>query len=404
MIKVLKFGGTSVATPEKINAIADYLKGRVEKDEKLVVVVSAMGKETDLLQDLAKQVAKNPNGREYDQLLSTGEIRTTSLLSLSLNEKDIKSISFTGPQLGIFTTGEYQNSTIAEIDVDFIHKKLKNYDILIVAGFQGVNEEGDITTLGRGGSDTTAVAIASTLGVDCEIYTDVEGIYATDPRLCPNAKKIDYISYEEMNELSSLGAGVMHNRSITIANKYKINIYVAKTLSETSGTYIMDKNQIYNKTIEENVVTAVAVERNVLSVSVRFPEEERLSFYLMDLLAEHKVNIDMVSQVKNSNETGLAFTCGSEFYEKIETISNILKNNESISNVETNKYAKISLVGLGMRTASGVVGRVFKVLHTAEIGYHQITTSEISISLLVDMDNLQQAVNILMIEFGMIKE
>lgn len=403
MIKVLKFGGTSVATPQLINNIADYLKTRVDQGEKLIVVVSAMGKETDLLQELAKQVSESPSGREFDQLLATGEIRTTSLLSLSLNEKGVKSISFTGAQVGIYTSGDFQNSIIDEVDIDFIYDRLKIYDVLIVAGFQGVNENGEITTLGRGGSDTTAVAIASRLLVDCEIYTDVNGIYSTDPRLCPKAKKIDYISYEEMNELSSLGASVMHNRSITIANKYKINIYVGKTLSDIRGTYIMDKKRITNEMIEQNVVTGVAVERNVLSTSIRFNTEKHMSYYLMDLLAQNEVNIDMVSQVQNSNETGLAFTCSSEYQNRLNVVLETLSNNEEITNLETNKYAKISLVGLGMRNASGVVGRLFKALSNSNIDYHQITTSEISISLLVDMDNLQKAVNIIMIEFGMIE-
>ncbi len=406
MVKVLKFGGSSVATPSKIKEISDYLKTRVNDGEKLVVVVSAMGKETNALVDLAKEIVDLPSGREYDQLLAIGEIKTTALMAMCLNSLDIKAKSFTASQLGIYTVGEFQSAKIQEINKENITKELENNDVLVVAGFQGVNKQNETTTLGRGGSDTSAVAIAAVLGVDCEIYTDVDGIYTTDPRLCPSARKIDYISYEEMNELSSLGAKVMHNRSITVASKYNVNVYVGKTLSKEKGTWIMNKNKL--PMVEENIVTAVAVEEDVLSTSFKLSTNVILEKQLMDIVASHKVNIDMVSKVYFDDETNLAFTCSKADELKLKTaideITNTTAIKDSILKYSTKTYNKLSLVGLGMRDATGVVGRLFDALNKAEIKYYQITTSEISISLLIDKQNTKEAVCVVMEEFGVVDD
>lgn len=396
-VKVVKFGGTSVGTPEKIKGIAEYLQKRVKGGEKLCVVVSAMGKETDHIIELANQICENPKGRELDQILVTGEIKTISLLAMALNAIGTKAISLTARQAGITSTGDYQKAKIEEINVDFVNEQLKSYDVLVIAGFQGINEKGEYTTLGRGGSDTSAVAVAGKLGVDCEIYTDVDGIYSTDPRICSRAKKLDYISYEEMNELSSLGAGVMHNRSITLASKYNINVYVGKTLSDVKGTLIMNKNMM-----EQNLVTACAVEKNVLSTSIRFESGNNLEQYVMELVTQNKINVDMISQVYFEKETNFAFTCNSSEKEELDNVIKTISENEFVKNVQTKPYAKLSLVGLGMRDAYGVVGRVFKVLKELNVEYYQVTTSEISISLLIDESNIGVAVNKLMEEFDIV--
>ncbi len=394
MIRVLKFGGTSVATTEKINEIAKYLHNRVKQSEKLIVVASAMGKETDELLTLANKVTSNIDGRELDQLLTTGEIRTVSLMAMCLNGLGTKALSLTADQVGIKVKGDYQNARIEKIDINFIEEKLKEYDILVISGFQGVNSNHELVTLGRGGSDTTAVAIAGTLGVECEIYTDVDGIYATDPRICPNAKKLDKISYEEMNELSSLGANVMHNRSISIASKYNIDVYVAKTLSNEKGTLITGENML-----EKNEVTAIATESQVLSISIRFETGSDIDKLVINMVTENKINIDMISQVYFKKETNFAFTCNKEDYKKIEDIIKVVKSNEKVKNIQINEYAKLSMVGTGMRDTYGVVGRVFKTLSDNNVDYYQVTTSEISITILIEKEKLQKAVNCIMEQF-----
>ncbi len=399
MIKVLKFGGSSVATPEQIKAIAEYLHKRIQGGEKLVVVASAMGKETDVLIRLAKEVSDNPSGRELDQLLVTGEIRTVALLAMCLNNIGTKAKSFTADQIGLIAEGDYQNAKIHEIDVDYIRKQFETYDALIVAGFQGVTKDHDLITLGRGGSDTSAVAIAGKLGVDCEIYTDVDGIYATDPRLCPTAKKLDFISYEEMNELSSLGANVMHNRSITLASKFNINVYVGKTLSDERGTLIMNKEMM-----EQNAVTAVAAEKDVVSISIRFDTAAQIDHVVMDLITDNKINIDMISEVYFDNETNFAFTCSQDDAVKVGEIISVIRQNPAVIHIETKSYSKLSLVGLGMRDTYGVVGRTFKALRDQRIKFTQVTTSEISITMLIEKEELERAVKCVMTEFGVTEQ
>ncbi len=399
MVKVLKFGGSSVATPEQINAIAEYLKKRINGGEKLVVVASAMGKETDVLIRLANEVSDNPRGRELDQLLVTGEIRTVALLALSLNNIGVKAKSFTADQLGFMAEGDYQNAKIQEIDADYIREQLETFDVLVVAGFQGVNKYHELVTLGRGGSDTSAVAIAGKLGVDCEIYTDVDGIYATDPRICPTAKKLDYISYEEMNELSSLGANVMHNISITLASKFNIIVYVGKTLSDKRGTLIMNTGMM-----EQNAVTAVAAEKDVVSISIRFDTAAQIDHVVMDLITDNKINIDMISEVYFDNETTFAFTCSQDDAVKVGEIISVIRQNPAVKHIEIKSFAKLSLVGLGMRDTYGVVGRTFRVLRDQRIKFTQVTTSEISITMLIEKEDLERAVNCVMTEFGVTEQ
>lgn len=261
---VLKYGGSSVATVEKIQKIAEYIVKLKEKYSEVVVVASAMGKTTDALIKMAKDTAGNPNQRELDSLLSTGEQQTVTLLSMAINSKGQKAVSLTGYQAGIRTEGVHTKSKIESIETEKIEKYLKEGNVVVVAGFQGINEEGDITTLGRGGSDTSAVALAAALKCECRIYTDVEGIYSVDPRVYPKAKFLDVISYEEMMEMAHLGAGVMETRAVELGKKFDILIFVGKSLSETGGTYIMKKNSA----LEEKLVTGISITKDILVTTI----------------------------------------------------------------------------------------------------------------------------------------
>ncbi|MBC2575410.1 aspartate kinase [Peptostreptococcus canis] len=394
---VLKFGGTSVGTIEKIKKISNYLKQRVYKGEKLVVVVSAMGKTTDNLIKQVEEITNNPDIRELDTLLAIGEQNTISLMAITLNEIGIKSRSLTGMQAGIKTFGKHTKSKIANIDSDFIKDELKKFDVLVVAGFQGFNENKEITTLGRGGSDTSAVAIAAAIESPCEIYTDVHGVYSTDPRVYPEAIKLDEISYEEMLELSALGAGVLESRCIEIAKNYNIPIYLAKTLSGKKGTWIMSKENL----LEKKVVTGVALDKDVLHVTIickdfssDFIEE------LFNQLDYYSVNIDMISQVVFDDKVNVSFTCKNSDRNFLNSILEIIdsKYKDIQYDIKSN-FSKLSIVGSGMRDVSGVAARAFRTLCSNNIKFYQVTTSEISISYAIDLSDSEKAVQLFCKEF-----
>ncbi|WP_101773858.1 aspartate kinase [Peptostreptococcus faecalis] len=394
---VLKFGGSSVSSVNKIKEISKYLKERSEKGEKLVVVVSAMGATTDELLKKVSEITDNPNPRELDTLLSIGEQNTISLMSIALNDLGVKSRSLTGMQAGIKTFGKHTKSKIAGIDVDFISKELEKYDVLVVAGFQGFNENFEITTLGRGGSDTSAVALAATIGAPCEIYTDVIGVYGTDPRIYPEAKKINRISYEEMLELSALGAGVLEPRCVEIAKNYNVAIYIAKTLSETKGTWIMANTDL----LEKKVVTGVALDKDILHVTLTYVDDSsNFVEELFNQLDQYSINIDMISQVVFENSINISFTCKVDDKNDLnEVIDNLEKAFNGVKHSIRTDFAKISIVGSGMRDVSGVAARSFRVLSSNGIKFYQVTTSEISISYAIDGDNSTKAVTLLCKEF-----
>ncbi|ULG72266.1 aspartate kinase [Macrococcus brunensis] len=386
---VIKFGGTSVADFTKLRNIGRYLKDRTEKGEQLVVVVSAMGKTTDELLNNVKQLTAKPNDQDLALLLTTGEQQTISYLSIILKEMDVPTQAMTGFQAGIKTKGHHLKSKILNIDEQKFEKAFETCDIVVVAGFQGMNERGEITTLGRGGSDTTAVAIAAALDVSCEIYTDVAGVYGTDPRIYP-AKRLDYVSYEEMMEMSALGAGVLETRSIEIAKNYHIPIYLGQTLSDEKGTWIMAQEEI----LEKKAVTGVALDKNMDYVTVSYPMNDAdLLKKLFQLLEEEEVNIDMISQIVNMDGLQISFTMKDTDFNQINKIFTMLKSDyPSMNFIIQEDYVKVSVIGSGMRDMSGVASKVFMTLLNHHIPFYQVTTSEISISYVVDCQNGSLAV------------
>jgi len=397
---VQKYGGTSVGTIEKIKRIAQNLVEQSNQEKELIIVVSAMGKTTNTLLAKAVSITSNPNKRELDRLLSVGEQETIALLTMALNELGAEAISLTGYQAGIETTGIHTKSKIKSID----SKKLENYlaegKIVIVAGFQGINKAGDITTLGRGGSDTSAVALAASLKCECEIYTDVDGIYGVDPRVYSKAKKIDEISYEEMMEMSSLGAGIMEVRAVELGKKYSVPIYVGRTLSDKRGTRIVEKNL----DMEEKLITGLGITDNIILATLKSLENtpENISI-IFEALGNAGVNIDMISQTLVDNkELNLSFSCPYDEMNLLdEALDNIKKVLGEVKIEEHIHFTKISLVGIGMMSHPGVAGKVFKVFAREGIIFYQVTTSEISISYAIDPKDKDRAVQALAEEFNL---
>lgn len=374
---VLKFGGSSVSTIEKMQVIADTLIGRSVK-ERMVVVISAMGSTTNQLLSLAKQAAKQPAKREMDLLLATGEQTSIALLTMILKDKGAKATSFTGFQAGIKTAGHFTKTKIIDIDAAKINQHLDEGHIVVVAGFQGMNQEGDITTLGRGGSDTTAVALAARLECPVEIYTDVEGIYTIDPRLFPSARKLDEITYEEMKELSFLGAKVMEYHSLDIGERHHVPIYVAKTSSPTKGTWIKESTMQAVKP-----VTGVSISEQVMLVNIKYlPNNNRVVADVFVRLAEEGVNVDMISESYSSkNLIHLSFTVQRDDEEAITNLfSELTRLYPEVQPSYETTMVKVSVVGTGMRTQSGVAATLFKLLAELDVAFRLVTTSEISIS------------------------
>lgn len=399
-IVVQKYGGTSVGSIDKIKAVAKRVIAEKDKGKNIVVVVSAMGKTTDHLVNLSREISKNPSKRDLDMLLSTGEQVSISLLSMAFQEYGYESISLTGFQAGIKTKGAYTKNKILDIDIRKIKKFLSEGKIVVVAGFQGINETGDITTLGRGGSDTTAVAIAAKLKCECSIYTDVEGIYSVDPRLYKDSKKLEYISYEEMMEMASLGAGVMETRAVEIGCKYNVPIYVASSLQNTKGTYIKERDS----RMEEKVITGLSVSNDVLMITVNnilFKSNNIANIF--EKVAAENVNVDMISQTSPLNErVNLSFTTSKEdIYSIRNVMDEIKRQNSELEVMIEEDISKISLVGIGMMNQSGVTGRVFRALADNQIEFRQITTSEISISYTLNSEDKERAVEVLAREFDL---
>lgn len=399
-IIVQKYGGTSVGSIDKMKEVANRVVEEKKKGNDMVVVVSAMGKSTDVLIKMANEISQTPCKRELDMLMATGEQVSISLLSMIFKEYGYDSIALTGFQAGIRTEGNHTKNRITDIDIEIVKSYLKEGKIVVVAGFQGMNEYGDITTLGRGGSDTTAVALAAKLDCTCEIYTDVEGIYTVDPRVYPDAKKLDYISYEEMMELASLGAGVMETRAVEIGCKYNIPIYVALNKGNIKGTYIKEHDEF----MEEKVITGLTTSDDVIMITINNvlynPKNIALIF---DKLAKLGVNVDMISQTApNNGYVNISFTVPKSDIYTIDSAVNELK--EEMPNIEVSKesdISKISVVGIGMMNQSGVASRVFNIFADNGIEFKQVTTSEISISYTISSEYKQTVVGLIAKEFNL---
>lgn len=399
-IVVQKYGGSSLATIAKIRLVAERVAKRKDKGEQLVVVLSAMGKTTDTLIGMAKELSEMPTKRELDMLLSTGEQVSISLMSMTLNNMGYDSVALTGFQAGIMTEGFHTKSRIQDIEIENVKKYLQKDKIVVVAGFQGINEQGDITTLGRGGSDTTAVALAAKLQCTCEIYTDVDGIYTVDPRLFPTARKLDSISYEEMLEMASLGSGVMETRSVEIGQRYDVPIYVALSSEDWPGTTIKE----YDGTMENKVITGLSVSDKDLMVTANYvPYDIKNISMIFDAVAEMDINVDMISQTAPSHGlVNLSFTAPKTDEDLIMDIMEKMQNEFKGVELEIEKdITKLSVVGIGMRSQSGVAAKMFRVFADNDIQFKQVTTSEIRISYVISTKDKQKAIDAVAKKFNL---
>lgn len=393
---VQKYGGTSVGTIDRIKNIAAKIKTRVNDGNKIVVVVSAMGKTTDELIALAHQISDNPPVREMDMLVTTGEQVSISLLSIALQEMGVKSLSLTGPQAGMKATAVYGKARITQIIPDRVFEELKKVDVLVIAGFQGINpESNDIVTLGRGGSDLSAVAMAASLKADmCEIFTDVDGVYTTDPRIVPQAKKLDVISYDEMLELASLGASVMQSRSIEVAKKFGVVIHVRSSINNNSGTLIQEEDD----SMEDVLVRGVAIDKEEAKITLKeLLDKPGVAAEIFKRMAENNINVDMIIQnVSEGGKTDLSFTVKKTELKNSIKVLEAMKSEFGIKDlVSKENMAKLSIVGVGMKSHTGVAYKMFKVLSDLSINIQMISTSEIRISVVIDLEKGDEAVRAL---------
>jgi len=392
---VQKYGGTSVADAGKIRNVAHRIAKTKEDRNQVVVVVSAMGHTTDNLIKLAYQVNEQPGNRELDVLLSTGEVVTSTLLALALESLGCKAVSLTGGQAGIQTDSTYSRARILRIDAKRVVNELDKGNIVIVAGFQGVTQEMDITTLGRGGSDTTAVALAASLNADtCQIYTDVEGVYSTDPHLIPEARKLKDIGYEEMLELASYGAKVMHNRAVELGELYNIPILVASSFSDSPGTIICKEASMEVK----NKARGIAYDTDVSKVTVvGVPDHPGIAAAIFEPLARANISVDTIVQNASINNiTDLTFTVTrSDSLKAMSIVEPVVKSVGGKQCVTDSTLAKVSVVGTGMQNTPGYAARMFRVLHEQGINIQLITTSEIRITCIISEDRVKDAVQAL---------
>lgn len=394
-IIVQKYGGSSVADTTKIMNIAKRIKKNVMQKNNVIVVVSAMGKTTDGLVKLASEITDTPSRREMDMLLSTGEQITISLLAMALHQLNIEAISLTGLQVGITTDSSFTKARILHIKTDILKKHFKKHHVIIVAGFQGVDKDLNITTLGRGGSDTSAVALAAAIKADrCEIYTDVDGVYTTDPRVVKDAQKIDIIHYDDMLELASLGAKVMHSRSIEIAKRFNVKLEVRSSFHNKPGTIIYKEM----KGMEDLMVTGVSFKKDEAKVSViQVPDKPGVAAKIFRALAQQNINVDMIVQSSShERQNDISFTIKAS--ELKETIKILEKVNKTVKgrNVSFDKdIGIVSIVGIGMKSHPGVARKMFEILADNKINIHMITTSEIKISCVVDIKKVELAVKVL---------
>lgn len=398
MLIVKKFGGTSVANKERMYNVANRCIEDYKKGNDVVVVLSAMGKYTDELIDMAKDMNPNPPKREMDMLYTIGEQMSVALMGMVMNNLGVPAISLNAFQVAMHTTSVYGNARIKRIDSERICHELEQRKIVIVTGFQGVNKFDDYTTLGRGGSDTTAVALAAALNADaCEIYTDVDGVYTADPRKVPSARKLSQITYDEMLELATLGAGVLHNRSVELAKKQGVQLVVRSSLNTSEGTVVKEDTKM-----EKMLVSGVAADKDTARVAlIGLKDEPGVAFRLFNHLARHNINVDMILQSVGREQTkDISFTVAMDNAEEaVEIVERHFHEYEKID-VEKN-VAKVSIVGAGMMSNAGVAAKMFEALYDEGINIKMISTSEIRVSVLIDEKYTEKAMNAVHDKFGL---
>ncbi|HKA31902.1 MAG TPA: aspartate kinase [Candidatus Binatia bacterium] len=395
---VQKYGGTSVGTAERITNVARRVVAAKLRGDDLVVVVSAMAGETNRLVALAQEICDMPDERERDVLLASGEQVSTALLALAIKSMGHKSRSFLAHQMRIRTDNAYGKARIKSIDASRVRQALREGEIVVVAGFQGVDEDDNITTLGRGGSDTSAVAVAAALNADsCEIYTDVDGVYTTDPNLCPAARKIDRISYEEMIEMASMGTKVLQIRSVELGMKFKVPIHVRSSFNDAEGTWVVEEDE----TMDALLVSGVTYDKDEAKITLLgVPDRPGLAAQIFGPIAEANVVVDMI--IQNASEAGttdLTFTVPKADYKKAVAVVEGLQSIQAKGITVDPKIAKVSIIGVGMRTHAGVAARMFKVLSREAINIEMISTSEIKVSVVIDEEHMEKAVKALHQEF-----
>lgn len=399
---VKKFGGSSVATPEKMRNIARRILSERQPEDQIVIVVSAMGDSTDNLLELAGQVTKEHFGREMDMLLTTGEQVSIALMALTFQSMGVPAVSLTGAQAGIIAEGAYSKADIVDVQPERVFRELNEEKIVIVAGFQGINAAGDVITLGRGGSDTTAVALAGAMKADmCEIFTDVDGVYSADPRYVPGAIKIDEITNEEMLEMARLGAGVMQPKSVEMGMRYHIPIHVRSTFTHDVGTIIREDSMMDHSQL---AVRGVAQDAHVAKIAVLgVPNVPGMAYSVFHALADNHVSIDMIVQSIRSAEmekTDIIFTIDNNDLDEAKKVLDSLKiQGETPDVIYSDDKAKVSIVGAGMLGAPGIAARMFGALGRSDVNIDIISTSEISISCLIPRTDLTKAVQAIHDEF-----
>jgi aspartate kinase len=404
---VQKYGGTSVGSPERIKNVAQRVAKYKAQGHQVVVVVSAMSGETNRLINLAKQIQANPDPREMDVLVSTGEQVTIGLVAMALMEEGLKAKSYTGAQVRILTDSAFTKARILSIDEQNIRADLSNDYVVVVAGFQGMDEAGNITTLGRGGSDTTGVAIAAALRADeCQIYTDVDGVYTTDPRVVPEARRLKSITFEEMLEMASLGSKVLQIRAVEFAGKYKVKLRVLSSFAEEGeGTLITFEDE--NK-MEQAIISGIAFNRDEAKITVRgAPDKPGIAYQILGPVSDANIDVDMIIQnVGVDGSTDFSFTVHrNEFAKTIDLLKNqVQKHIGAQAIIGDEKTAKVSVVGVGMRSHVGIASKMFRTLSEEGINIQMISTSEIKISVVIDEKYLELAVRVLHKAFDLDQE
>lgn len=400
MLVVKKFGGTSVGSQERILNVAKRCIAEYQKGNDVVVVLSAMGKSTDELLSKAREINPKASKRELDMLMTVGEQTSVAFMAIAIASLGVPAISLNAFQIGMATTSVYGNSRLKSIDRERILHELEERKIVIITGFQGINKYDDYTTLGRGGSDTTAVALAAVLHADaCEIYTDVDGVYTADPRIVKNARKLKEITYDEMLDLATAGAGVLHNRSVEMAKKYGVNLVVRSSLNESEGTVVKEE-----ATVERMLISGVALDKNAERISViGLKDEPGIAFRLFDILAKRHINVDIILQsIGREGRKDISFTVSED--EADETVAYLKENMSRLTANEITckkEVAKVSIVGAGMMSNPGVASKMFEALYNAGININMISTSEIRVTVLVDEADGEKALNACHEAFGL---